>query len=152
MGIGIVRGLLVTLDHGDRQAGLERVDSCNQQRGLAGAGTGNEIQRQSSQTAQSCPIFIGIAAVLRQNILLDPHQPHLADAADMDCRRAAAKMQIAIGVVVDMGFLGAVAMTMAAIMAMIVVIVRMTAIGITVSMIVMRAMGMTWMMKIRSVG
>jgi hypothetical protein len=60
--LGVVAGLLVALDHADRQPPAQRLDCPGQQRGLARAGTGDQIQRKDAVCGE---VPAGTGAILR---------------------------------------------------------------------------------------
>jgi hypothetical protein len=64
--VGVVRGLLVALDDTDRQArraDLERLDGGAQQRGLARAGTGDQVVGDDAVAGEVRPVGVGDALV-----------------------------------------------------------------------------------------
>jgi hypothetical protein len=51
--VGVDAGLLVAFDHRHRQPAGEQLDGAHQQRGLARAGAGDEVQREDAALRQS---------------------------------------------------------------------------------------------------
>jgi hypothetical protein len=93
--LGIVRGLLITLDHAYRQLAFEQLYGFDQQRRLAGTGAGNQIEGKNAPLVKSLTIRCGVGVVLGQDVLLDLHHPRLAQARHMRPGRAGAVVEIA---------------------------------------------------------
>jgi hypothetical protein len=92
--VGVVGGLLVALDHGERLV-AQHLDGLDQKRRLAGAGGGHEVQRQHLPTPEKRPVLSGVAVVLRHDVGLDLDQALLAHAGHMDTGGAGAEMHVA---------------------------------------------------------
>ena len=74
-------GLLVAFDDGDGQLALELLDGLHEQRGLAGAGAGDKVQRQDARRVEARAVGGGVGVVLAENVLLDLHHAGLAGPA-----------------------------------------------------------------------
>lgn len=92
--LGIMAGLLITLNHTDRQPPLQTFNRCGQQRCFAGPRTGNQIQRQGPKLGKHPPILRRVGIVLAQNILLDPHHPLLRQARRVRMCRTFPEVQV----------------------------------------------------------
>jgi hypothetical protein len=69
--VGIVRCLLVALDHSQRSLALPALDGFDQQGGFPGAGAGDEVEREDAALGEQVPVNQRIPIVLCQQILLD---------------------------------------------------------------------------------
>ncbi len=170
--LGVVGGLLVALDHRDGELVLEIGDGPHQQRGLAGAGAGNKIQRQHALLRQRRTVGVGVRVVLAQNVALDLDDALLAHAGDMDAGNPRA---VIVGVVVvvraGMGVLDAVGMIAVAfamrvgmaVLVMVVVrhaamrvrvavdvvvVVRVVAVGVVVAVLAVMGVGVRFVMVV----
>src|SRR3989338_3256140 len=85
---GIVVGLLVALDHGERMRTVQGSDGFYQQGGLAGAGAGHQIEREDAARRQVTAVLIGIAVVLGEDVALDLHHARMAHAGRMRACRS----------------------------------------------------------------
>jgi hypothetical protein len=93
--LGVVGGLLVAFDDADGQLVLEQFDGLAEQRGLAGTGAGNEVQREDAALVEPLAVGRGIGVVLGQDVLLDLHHARLAHAGHVGAGRAGAVVEIA---------------------------------------------------------
>ena len=93
----VVGGLLVALDHRDRQAVLEIRDGTAEQCGFARSGAGDEIQREGASPGEAAPVFAGVAVVLGEDVALDADDPLLAEARHMDAGKPATGIDEAFG-------------------------------------------------------
>ena len=100
--LGVVRGLLIALDHRNWLLALQIGNGLDQQRGLAGARTRDEIQREHPCLREARAVDIGQIIVLAENIALDLDDAFLAQASDMHTGKAAATMDRLAGGVVGM--------------------------------------------------
>ncbi len=66
---GVASGLLVTADHHDGKGVAQGLSGLNQQRGLAGAGAGDQIQHQHAAIREQPAVAGGELGVFRQNVL-----------------------------------------------------------------------------------
>src|SRR5271157_1757179 len=94
---GIIGGLLVALDHGDRQAVLEFRDGTAKQRRLARARAGDKIQRERAGASEPHPVFARVAVVLGEDVALDADDPVLAQTRHVDTAKPAAGVHQALG-------------------------------------------------------
>ncbi len=130
--VGIVGGLLVALNHRNRQFRFQVVDTTGQQRGLAGTGTGDQIQRQDLPFLKQLSVGGGVLVVLAQDILFDLHHARLTHAGCVGVRRT-----LTVVVMVTMGML-MVAVFLVMIVGMIVIaMAMMVPMGMTVLMVMM---------------
>ena len=90
--LGVVRGLLIALDHRDRPPVLQIGNSFDQQRCLARAGARNKVQREHPRLGEPRAIAIGQIVVLAENVALDLDDAFLAQAGDMHAGEAPAIM------------------------------------------------------------
>src|ERR1019366_4656437 len=138
--LGVVRGLLIALDHRDRLPVLQIGNGLHQQRGLAGAWARNEVQREHPRPGKARPIDVGQVVILAENIALDLDDTLLAQAGDMHAGKAATVMDRfargAMGVVVIM------VVMMIVIMGMVVTMIMIGGAGPMVVMVAVAAMGM----------
>jgi hypothetical protein len=72
-------GLLVAFDDGHRQPGQHR-DGLAQQRRLARAGAGDQVQRKDAVPGQMLAVLMRIGVVPGQDVLLDLHPARGAEA------------------------------------------------------------------------
>ena len=72
--LGVVRRLLIALDHGDGNMAAQSLNGACQQGRLARPGTGNEIERQHGLRLEAHPVHAGIDVVVRENALFDLDQ------------------------------------------------------------------------------
>ena len=91
--LGIDAGLLVAFDHRHRQPAAQQLDGAHQQRGLARAGAGHQIEREDAALRQRAAVALRDAVVLGQDVALDLHQARLRHARHRVARRAAAEVQ-----------------------------------------------------------
>ncbi len=87
--IGVERGLLVALDHRNRNAAFERLDRAHEERRLAGARTRDEVEREDAAVAQRSPVRRRECIVLRKDVLLDLHDARRREAGRMRCAEPA---------------------------------------------------------------
>ena len=71
--LGVVAGLLVALDHRQRMAAGEPADGLDQQRRLARAGTGDEVDGEQAARLPFLAVGAGVGVVLGEDVLLDLH-------------------------------------------------------------------------------
>src|SRR5208282_4792293 len=93
----VVGGLLVALDHGDRQAVLEFRDGTAEQCGFPRARAGDEIQCEGASPGELRPVFAGVAVVLGEDVLLDADDPLLAEAGHVETGKPATGIHEAFG-------------------------------------------------------
>ncbi|OIQ98697.1 hypothetical protein GALL_191970 [mine drainage metagenome] len=77
--LGVAVGLLVALDHCDRQAAAQQLYGPDQQRGLARARAGDQVQGEDAEPGQALTVRSGEGVVLGQDILLDLHPARRRD-------------------------------------------------------------------------
>ena len=97
--LGVIGGLLVALDHRQRQTSMQALDGVHQQRGLAGAGTGHQVQREDAVLLEVRAVLRGIIVVLCQDVALDLHHARLGHARRMAAGGTEAEVQQAVGMV-----------------------------------------------------
>ena len=98
--VGVEAGLLVALDHGHVQAGLarlERLDGGAQQRGLARAGAGDEVERGHTVRLEVRAVLLRHAVVGAQDVGLQLDGALLAHAGHRHAGRAGTEVQVAVG-------------------------------------------------------
>jgi hypothetical protein len=89
--LGVVAGLLVALDHRQRMAAGELADGLDQQRGLARAGAGDEVDGEQAARLPFLAVGAGVAVVLGEDVLLDLHH-----AARREARRVGVFMSVMV--------------------------------------------------------
>jgi hypothetical protein len=104
----------------------------HQQRGLAGTGAGNEVQREDAALVEPLAVGRGVGVVLGQDVLLDLHHARLAHARHVGAGRAGAVIEIA----------GDAVFVMAMLFAMRVGAARLRAVGVAVLAAIAVVMGM----------
>ena len=97
--LAVVRGRLIALQHKERQRVAQIADRAFEQRGLAGAGGADQVQRQDLAAAKPA------AVLLRQRIVL-------GEDARFECYRRAVLMCTAVAVVVPVPMIVIVVMFM----------------------------------------
>ena len=93
--VGVAVGLLVALDHGDGHLLAQRFDGAHQQAGLAGAGAGDQVEREHAVMGEPAAIVGGMRVVDGEDVLLDAHHAFLAHAGCVGVGRALVEAQIA---------------------------------------------------------
>ncbi len=89
--VGVEAGLLVTFDHRNRElrrTGFQRFDGRAQQRGLARAGAGDEVQRRHAVRFEVLAVVARDALVLAEDVGLELDRARLAHARHRNTRRA----------------------------------------------------------------
>jgi len=97
--VGVEAGLLVALDHRDVQAGrvlFQRFDGRAEQRGLARAGAGDQVERGHAVRFEVRPVLLRHAVIGAQDVGLQLDGARLAHARHRHAGRAGAEVQIAI--------------------------------------------------------
>jgi hypothetical protein len=95
--VGVVRGLLVALDHGQRQLGvllLQGTYGGAQQCGLARAGAGHEVERTHAMGMEMRPVLLRHLVVGAQHVLFDADGARFAQPRHRHPRRARTKVQV----------------------------------------------------------
>ncbi len=85
--LGVVGGLLVALDHRDRQGRQQPLDRLGQQRRLARAGARHEVDREDAALGEELAVEARVLVVLREDVLLDLDHPR---------RRQAGRVRVAV--------------------------------------------------------
>ena len=109
--VGIQPGLLVALDYADGKFVFQRLDGFHQQRRLARAGRGDEVDDENSPPGEEAAIDIGMALVGGHDVLLHLHHAGFAQARSVSVFRP---MMMAVIVVMIMFVVMIVGMTAAA--------------------------------------
>ena len=100
--VGVVAGLLITLDHRQRQLRLEVLEGARQQAGLAGARAGDQVECKDALIVQAPAIGRGILVVLAQDIPFDLQHARLTQAGRMRARRTMPVVLIVAVMVIGM--------------------------------------------------
>src|SRR5208283_5461970 len=95
--VGVVGGLLVALDDGDGMAWRQGGDGAHQQRGLARARAGDEVEGENAPSGQTGPVGAGEAGVLAEDVALDADDALLAHLRHMHAGQAGAVVERAGG-------------------------------------------------------
>ena len=101
--------MLIALDHRHGQFSAHCLDDAHEQRGLAQAGAGHEIDCKHAVFGEPAAIIGCIGIVLGQNVLPNEHDLPLAHARGVCMRWACTKIQIPCArmrMIVAMGHLG----------------------------------------------
>ena len=150
--VGVVRGLLVALDHRHREGGLQAADGLCEQRGLARTGTRNQVECEDAAFGQEFAVEARVPVVLRQDVLLDLHHLRLTHSGGMRVRGPVAVVQVVdIGARVPVTHDAAVGqhVLMLLVDRAVVVCVRHDQVACAVSVAVDRAVGMHVLMLMR---
>ena len=81
--LGVVTGLLIALDHRQRQVGAALAqghEGAAQQGGLAGTGAGHQIEGQYAVGGEVFPVTRGVPVVFAEDVLLQADGAGLAHA------------------------------------------------------------------------
>src|SRR5690606_27529285 len=70
----------------------------HEQRGLARAGAGHQVEREDAARSQPGAVFRGAGVVLAEDVALDPDHLRLGQSRSMGVRRSGAEVQLVVAV------------------------------------------------------
>ncbi len=132
--LGVIRRLLIALDHRHWNFTEKIIDCAHQQRRLAGSGARNEIQREHTLRRKERPILARIGVILGQDVPFDADDPFLGHAGNMHACDPRAEIDEAFAMPMLMRMVMMMLVRMIVMMGMIVMMIVMCAMGVAMPM------------------